>query len=244
MNDGEKGQRTVVTSEFTKDPRTTSRDEPPGAHLRMVWRPPGRTAHSRAANRRGAGVAWDVPVVSRGVSTIDRGATEVIISLTRGKTTVIDDESSELVAPFKWHAHLSPSGTWYARTTVPVAIPESDVVKRITLGMHRLILNAGPGEMVDHWDGDGLNNQRQNLRMCTRSQNRENTRRRKKSASGFIGVRIDRRCERFQAIIGVNGQQIHLGMFGSPIEAALAYNLAAIRYFGEFAQINQMDGRR
>lgn len=118
--------------------------------------------------------------------------------------------------------------------------------------MHRMILNPPQNLFVDHKDRNGLNNQRDNLRICTASQNQKN-----KIATGvskYLGVSIHKNKHKIYlkkkklyliyineywiAHINVNGKSIHLGLFKDEIEAAKAYNKAAKKYHGDFARLN------
>lgn len=104
--------------------------------------------------------------------------------------------------------------------------------------MHRLILNAPKGIKVDHQDGDGLNNQRRNIRLATNAQNSMNQKPRVKTSSKYKGVSLDKRHGTWKSQIGKNGAIIWLGQFRSEVEAAKAYDRAAREMFGEFACLN------
>jgi AP2 domain len=106
--------------------------------------------------------------------------------------------------------------------------------------MHRLFLPASP--IIDHRDNNGLNNRRDNLRAATCGQNIANTNAGRRAASGYRGV--SRRGNRFIARITFNFKDIHLGSFDTAIDAAKAYDAAALRYFGEFARLNFPDDAR
>ena len=102
--------------------------------------------------------------------------------------------------------------------------------------MHRLILGVLDQDDVDHKDGDGLNNQRRNLRPCTNTQNRRNHKLYKNNSTGFIGVVVDKK--KFVAQIFVARERIRLGVFETAEEAAKIYDKAAIKHFGEYASLN------
>lgn len=149
---------------------------------------------------------------------------------------MVDDEDFEELNQFKWH--LSKKG--YARRNFWI----ND--KRTVQPMHRFINKTPHGLQTDHIDGNKLNNQKSNLRTCTNSQNMMNKSVHKNNRLGIRGVRITRRkrkssiYESISARISVNGASIYLGAFKTVKEAALAYNDAAKKYFGEFAWTNKL----
>ena len=159
------------------------------------------------------------------------------ILLSRGKVALVDDEDFEWLNQWKWS--LSQLGTnrkyrsiYYAHRTQWY----KNGVQR-DISMHRLILDAPKGLEVDHIDGNGLNNQRSNLRLCTRTQNARNARRRKNGSSRFKGV-CKTREGRWNARIYANGKRANLGVFKNEADAARAYDAAAAEAFGEFARLN------
>ena len=107
-------------------------------------------------------------------------------------------------------------------------------IKRVTIYMHRMIVGCAPVYKVDHKDGNGLNNQRPNLRVASHDEN--NLNRDGWSLSGYKGVSRDGR--RYRARITIGGVQKTLGRFDEAILAALAYDEAAHELFGEFARFN------
>ena len=105
--------------------------------------------------------------------------------------------------------------------------------------MHRVIMGLGPdGPKVDHKDGNGLNNQRENLRLASTIQNGQNRRPDKRGSSKYKGVCWKSRRSHWEASIQHNGKRIHLGCFQNELEAARAYDKTALEFFGEFARIN------
>lgn len=104
--------------------------------------------------------------------------------------------------------------------------------------LHRLITKCPKGLLVDHKDGNGLNNLRENLRICTSYENQRN---RITRIVKYKGVHFHKRDKRFQANIKVKNKSIHLGYYKEEIEAVKAYNEAALTYHGEFARLNVID---
>jgi hypothetical protein len=145
-----------------------------------------------------------------------------VITLSHGEHAFIDDADYAMIAAYRWYLHHG-----YA---VTISYPR--------LRMHRLVLNAPLGIGVDHINGDGLDNRRANLRLANDSQNQANRRRLTSNTSGYRGVTLHRQSGRWQAGIKVRGRSVHLGLHDSPIDAALAYDQAAIRYFGVYARPN------
>ena len=106
--------------------------------------------------------------------------------------------------------------------------------------LHRLLLGlvAGDGKIADHIDQNSLNCKRSNLRIVNSTQSNVNRGKRHDNTSGYIGVSWNRSARKWQAIIGSAHKKQHLGLFSVPEDAAMAYNDAAIRLFGEYAVLN------
>ena len=154
------------------------------------------------------------------------------IELTKNKKTLVDDDWHELLSQFKWNAHEGVKGCWYARRG------GSFNGKRFNERLHRVILSTPIGVLVDHINGDGLDNRRENLRLCTHSENIRNSRPHKNASSKYKGVYWDKDRKKWRARIRVNDVLKHLGSFKSEEDAAMEYNKAAAFYFGEFAHLN------
>ena len=153
------------------------------------------------------------------------------IQLSQGKIAIVDDEDYERLNAFKWHA-VHGKTTWYA-------IRNSSYLagKRKTIKMHREIMNAYKGDQVDHRNGDGLDNQKYNLRLATNQQNQFNQKKaHKDNKLGIKGVRWEERRKKFTAQIQINGKSIHLGCFNVLGDADSAYRIAEEKHFGEFAR--------
>jgi len=104
-----------------------------------------------------------------------------------------------------------------------------------------MVLKASKGQFVDHINGNILDNRKQNLRFCTLSQNGMNRKKATNTSSRFKGVHFWTLGNCFKATITINRKNIHLGNFKTEIEAAIAYNSAAIELYGEFARINDLE---
>jgi hypothetical protein len=152
------------------------------------------------------------------------------IPLTKGLVALVDLDDYGRMSQFRWQANISKD-TAYAIGTVSYHGHRSDV------RMHRLILNAGPDQKVDHINGNGLDNRKANLRLCSHMQNIWNTTSRT-GTSQYKGVSWDISKRIWQATIRYNNKQYHLGRFRDERDAAAAYNKAASQYFGEFAKVN------
>jgi hypothetical protein len=160
------------------------------------------------------------------------------IPLTQGQVAIIDDEDLPLVSQYKWCAQYSPcTGTYYA-----IAYTKGGRLSRRRIQMHRLILNAPDEDKVDHVHRhETLDNRRENIRLCTVSQNQANRGKFNINCSShFKGVCRSKGKHCWQAYITHNRKALHLGYFDSEVLAALAYNRKAVELFGEFAYLNQI----
>jgi hypothetical protein len=154
------------------------------------------------------------------------------VPISRGLVTLIDDQDASTVLPFRWYAVPAsrPVGLFYARRNVG----------RAGLFLHRALLNAAAGLVVDHINGDGLDNRRANLRVASHWQNALNSRQRV-GAFGYRGVqRSDPSC-RFKAVIYIKGRATYRGGFDTPEAAARAFDAMAREHYGEFAVLNFPD---
>jgi len=104
--------------------------------------------------------------------------------------------------------------------------------------MHRELLRAPKGLLVDHIDGNGLNNRMSNIRSCTYAQNVQNRQPNINSRSRYKGVCWHKRNKKWQASITKSGKRLYLGQYDDQIEAALAYDRKAEELFGQFAYLN------
>jgi hypothetical protein len=137
----------------------------------------------------------------------------------KGKFVIVDDEDFENLNKYSWNIH--PQG--YAT--------------RFMKRMHRVIMNCPQGMVIDHINGDKLDNRKENLRICTQLENSRNKRSFPKNTSGYRGVSFDKNKGKFRAFIWVNGKNKSLGYFKNAIEASKVYIEANKKYFGKFGGI-------
>lgn len=150
-----------------------------------------------------------------------------------------DDNDHEIISEKTWSLWKSGGKTpkFYAITTNSTKTGE----KQRILYMHRILMNPPQGIQIDHRDGDGLNNQRANIRLATHSQNHMNKRSWRAPKSGYRGVFLQVQTKsKYTAQICVNGKTIMVCGFNSPKDAAKEYNNLAIKHHGEFAVLNQL----
>lgn len=140
---------------------------------------------------------------------------------------LVSDEDFKWLSERRWGIKICAGG------------PYATQVSRPDIMMHRELLGCvkGDGVHVDHVNGNTLDNQRHNIRKATNTQNRRNCKIPKDNTTGYKGVWMGRNLK-FRAGISVNSRTIHLGTYKTAIEAAQAYDQAAIKFFGEFARLN------
>jgi len=150
--------------------------------------------------------------------------------------TIFDLKYKEEIEKYKWH--LTDYGyvacNWF---------DENNKHHKMTL--HGAIIYLSGQEInkdqeIDHKNTNKLNNLENNLRICTRPQNQQNSNIRSNNSSGYKGVAWHKYTNKWLAKLKKNNVEIHLGYFDDAKDAAKAYNAAAIQYFGEFARINEV----
>mgnify|MGYP006921403248 CR=1 FL=1 len=160
------------------------------------------------------------------------------IELSRGFVTTVDDCDFEMLSRYRWST-AKRNGGFYAAT-------KSNLGGR-TAYMHRLLMGLDHGDKrrVDHKDGNGLNNRRENLRVCTHAENLRNQHRKQVTKSGFKGVWPSHNGKRkpWIAMFTKDYKRHYVGSFVTAEEAARAYDEAVKLAFGEFASLNFPEGQ-
>lgn len=207
-------ENTRISPTFPAILRGTNEEAGAVSHHPPAWSPDVRRSGDMRTIR--------TPQPSRNIP----GAYELV--LPSGEITVFDEQDVPLIECRRWFAESN-------RMTRYVV---SRLHHQPRTQMHRLIMQPPPDMVVDHIDGDGLNNRRENLRICTPAQNRQNLIRAKFNPHGYRGVTWCKARNRFVAQIRHNNRIIYLGMFRAVEDAAMAYDEAARRIRGPFARVN------
>lgn len=150
------------------------------------------------------------------------------IPLTKGMVALVDNEDFDNLSKYKWYAHESKKGQFYARYDAPGK-------KRIL--MHRYIMGIEDRKIqVDHINGDKLDNRKENLRVASNRQNsRNHSKLKSNNTSGFRGVCFVKRTGKYVAYVrDTEGKRKHLGSFTDAVSAAIAFDKAAKEIYGEF----------
>lgn len=155
------------------------------------------------------------------------------IPLTRGYVAIVDDEDYQWLRQWRW-------GVWaYERRAYAVRNLYLGNQRQSRVRMHREILQAPEGMLVDHIDGNGLNNRRSNLRLATHKENARNSRKSiGVSSSTYKGVAYEKETGQWRARIRDDNGLVYIDRYHSEEAAACAYDLAAVRCHGEFARLN------
>jgi len=155
------------------------------------------------------------------------------IRLSQGKYAIVDPDDYERLNKHKWYAgkhsnlFYAMRGQWSGK-----------LKKRLTIMMHRVVIDVPEGMVIDHINHNGLDNRKANLRIATQADNSRNARHTKRGTSSYRGVWYNKKKNRWRAMIGINNKRKHIGYFHNEIDAAKAYDEAAKRYHKDFAVLN------
>ena len=156
----------------------------------------------------------------------------LIESLTYGNhEIIIDTEYYYKIKDYVWHIGFNKKEKRYSNIVASIYRKG----KTSTIRLHQLIMND---KMIDHINGNIFDNRKENLRKCTSAENGKNRGKSRNNKSNYKGVSWHKALNKWRAFIFLDYKQIHLGYFDDIIEAAKAYNEAAIKYHGEFARLN------
>lgn len=155
------------------------------------------------------------------------------IRLTKGKSATVDDEDYQKLRKHRWY--FTSHG--YAERDKRI----SGSPKKLRFFMHKIIMNTPDNFDTDHINGDRLDNRKENLRICLRSENLMNQRKTSsKTSSRYKGVSWNKKSNKWEVSIKVNYKKHYIGSFLLEYEAAKAYNCAAINLHGKFSKINSI----
>lgn len=164
------------------------------------------------------------------------------IPLTQGRYALVDDVDFEELNQYRWHFVKTKTGGGYASRWICQYTPGNR--KKIGVRMHNEVLPPPDGKRVDHANRNGLDNQRHNLRLADHSQQMANRRTwKRKRFKGVYSV-TNKRSVKWVAQIRVRGALLILGRHQTEEDAAIAYNAAAVKHFGEFAVLNEVSNDR
>jgi len=150
------------------------------------------------------------------------------IQLTNGLEAIVDDEDYNELIKYNWYGNKQGNRIYVKRKTRKLDNRDEKIIS-----MHRQIMNFPEGRYIDHINHNGLDNRRCNLRICSHTQNMWNRKRRVHTKSGLMGVSWFKKVRKWRASISLT-----IGYFDSKEEAAKAYDEAAKKLFGEFANLN------
>ena len=144
----------------------------------------------------------------------------------RGYKVTVDDEDADRVRAHSWWVSSSPD------IDGRILCFSTQIGKKI-IKLHRFIMGDPPGMVVDHFDGNRLNNQKSNLRICTIQQNNMNAKKTTRNTSGYRGVSFSKGNKKLRATISLDENCLHLGYSDRPDVASAAYEEAAEIFYGD-----------
>lgn len=151
------------------------------------------------------------------------------IELTQGQFAIIDDQDLEKIGTGWYALYIRSVRSFYAMRHKGKGLETMAKV---------IMAPVPPGYQVDHINHETLDNRRENLRICTRSQNQHNKRINRNNRSGYKGVSWVAKSKNWRASIRLNNKTFHLGYYYDPENAARAYDKKAKELFGDYCLLN------
>ena len=153
---------------------------------------------------------------------------------------IVDDDMYDFLNQWNWCIRTGDNKVFYAARTVYV-MPVDGKRNAALWHMHRIVAETPDGMVTDHINGNTLDNRRENLRVCKPNQNVKNMQKSTRPLSSpYKGVSFHKQSGKWQASIKTEYKQKWLGNFENQLDAARAYNLAAIAQHGEYAKVNEL----
>jgi hypothetical protein len=158
----------------------------------------------------------------------------ITIPLSKGYIAIIDDKDYVKLNKYKWHVLEGKNGVNYATAKIKI-----DGI-RTSVRMHRVVMGLKHFDVsqIDHINHNGLDNRRENLRMCSKHQNNMNRRPNKNRTSRYKGLTLQKTTGKWISRISIDGKYLNLGTYKEETVAALKYDKAALKHYGEYANLN------
>lgn len=155
------------------------------------------------------------------------------IQLTRGKVALVDDEDFHRFNKFKWNASN------HSRNGNNLSYAQRSIIgkdgKKYNIYLHRIILRPYNGLVIDHINGNSLDNRKCNLRECKTGENSMNMKKPATNTSGYKGVSWDKRSNKWSVKISLNNKTINIGTYKDIKDANDAYINASKKYHGKYS---------
>lgn len=148
---------------------------------------------------------------------------------------LVDDKDYFMLIGFTWRKNAQGYAVRREYTRISKGVRHAKDIR-----MHRQIMGEPEGMEVDHEDSSGLNNQRSNLRVAAHWQNLANRAIQKNNTSGYRGVSWSKQNKKWWAQQYINSKTVSLGYYDNILDAARAYNKAALERYGKFARLNPL----
>ncbi len=158
------------------------------------------------------------------------------IKLSQNKEAIVDDKDYEYLNQWKWSYHTSG----YAYRMKHAKRVKGETRKGIAYYMHREVMKAPDGKLVDHINRNKLDNRKSNLRLCSQRQNLMNRNKPSNNTSGYKGVSYCKRDKVWEAYINADNKKEHIGKYKNIKDAVVAYNNRAYELYGEYAFSNSI----